>query len=118
MKQIKLKRVYDPTSKEDGFRILVDRLWPRGIKKEDLNVDLWLKDVAPSSELRKWFSHDPAKWAEFQKKYIHELEEDPSSLTPIIDALKKGPVTLIYAAHDTEHNHALCLKHFIEKRAK
>lgn len=114
--EIKLKRVYDPASKEDGTRFFVDRLWPRGIKKEELKFDAWLKDVAPSPALRIWYSHDPAKWSEFQKKYKAELQENHQSWKPILEALKKGPVTLLYAAHDTEHSHALCLKQYLDSK--
>jgi len=114
--KIKLKRVYDPPSKEDGVRIFVDRLWPRGLKKSELTFDLWLKQAAPSPPLRKWFSHDPAKWKEFQKEYQKELEADLEGWQPIADALKKGNVTLLYAAKDEEHSHALCLKNYLEKK--
>lgn len=111
--KIKLKRAYDPPSKEDGTRILVDRLWPRGISKTDLKIHLWLKDAAPSANLRKWFSHDPEKWDEFKKKYFGELSKNPKVLLPIIEASKAGKVTLIYGARDTEHNQALCLIEFL-----
>lgn len=113
--EIHLKRAYDPASKEDGMRILVDRLWPRGIAKAKLKADLWLKEIAPSQELRKWFCHDPEKWGEFQKEYFKELRANKAAVQTIRDALKSGPVTLLYAAHDPDHNNALCLKHFLEK---
>lgn len=113
--RIHLKRVYEPASKQDGFRVFVDRLWPRGIKKEELQMDLWLKEVAPSTELRKWFSHDPAKWEQFQKKYAKELDEKGEALEPILSALKKGVVTLLYSSKDTEHNSALYLKKYLER---
>jgi uncharacterized protein YeaO (DUF488 family) len=113
MKEIKLKRVYDPPSQTDGTRILVERLWPRGIKKSDLKLDTWLKEVAPSTELRKWFSHDPAKWNEFQKKYTLELRANKEALEPLLQALRKGAVTLLYSSHDTEHNNAVCLKNYL-----
>lgn len=113
--RIKLKRVYDPASKEDGTRLLVERLWPRGVKKTELKIDAWLKEVAPSTDLRKWFSHDPAKWTEFQKKYLAELKKNPEAYQPILEALKHGTVTLIYSSHDTEHNNAVCLKRYLEK---
>lgn len=112
--KIKLKRVYEPASKEDGTRILVERLWPRGIKKSDLVMDKWLKEVAPSSELRKWFSHDPAKWEQFQKKYLIELDASPESVQFIVQALHRGPVTLLYSSKDTVHNNAVCLKNYLE----
>lgn len=115
---IKLKRVYDPPAKEDGTRFLVERLWPRGIKKTDLKIDAWLKEAAPSTVLRKWFSHDPEKWLEFQKKYSSELDKNPESWEPIMEALKKGIVTLIYSSHDTEQNNAVCLKKYLDKKKK
>ncbi|KAF3362783.1 putative protein YeaO [Chlamydiales bacterium STE3] len=111
--KIKIKRAYDPASEEDGIRILVDRLWPRGVKKTKLKLNVWLKDVAPSTALRKWFSHDPAKWVEFQQRYALELEENPKSWEPIMKALEHASITLIYGAHDSEHNHALCLKNYL-----
>lgn len=111
--KLQIKRAYDPESKEDGFRILVDRLWPRGIKKSDLKLDLWLKDVAPSADLRKWYDHDPAKWEEFKKKYAAELDENPESWEQIKQKLKHSTVTLIYAAHDSEHSNALFLQNYI-----
>lgn len=113
--KIHLKRVYEPASKQDGVRIFVERLWPRGIKKEELQMDLWLKEIAPSTELRKWFSHDLAKWERFQKKYAEELDEKSEALEPILSALKKGVVTLLYSSRDREHNSALCLKKYLEK---
>lgn len=112
---LKLKRAYDSPSKEDGTRILVDRLWPRGVKKTELKIDLWLKNVAPSVDLRKWFSHDPDRWVEFEKEYFKELKTNKEALEPIIESLYAGTVTLVYGAKDVEHNHALCLKRFIEK---
>ncbi len=112
---IQLKRAYEPPSRSDGARFLVERLWPRGIKKENLPVKVWLKDVAPSTELRQWFSHDPAKWPEFQRRYRLELKRDRTSLQPILDAAREGgPVTLVYSSHDTEHNNAVVLKAFVE----
>jgi uncharacterized protein YeaO (DUF488 family) len=116
MMKIELKRVYEPASKEDGTRILVERLWPRGIKKSDLVMDKWLKEVAPSSELRKWFSHDPAKWEQFQEKYFSELDASPESLQFIVQALQKEHVTLLYSSKDTLHNNAVCLKNYLESK--
>lgn len=116
--KINLKRVYDPASTDDGIRILVDRLWPRGLKKTDLILDAWLKDVSPSPALRKWYSHDPEKWTEFQKEYIAELEDNPEAWKPIMKALEHSTVTLIYAAHDVEHSHALCLKNYLHSKLK
>src|SRR5579884_1264462 len=100
---LKLKRAYEPASREDGTRFLVERLWPRGVKKTELRLDAWLKDIAPSPELRKWYSHDVTKWSEFQKRYRNELNQHREALNPVLQAASHGTVTLIYAAHDTEH---------------
>jgi uncharacterized protein YeaO (DUF488 family) len=113
--KVKLKRAYEPAAKEDGFRILVDRLWPRGISKEKAAIGLWLKDIAPSTELRKWFGHDPEKWSEFQKKYRAELKQNKEPLEILEEHANKGPVTLIYAAKDEEHNEAQVLAKLLEK---
>jgi len=110
---IRIKRVYEKPEKSDGFRVLVDRLWPRGLTKEKAAADLWLKDIAPSTELRKWFGHVPEKWAEFRKKYLLELEENEGPVLILKDHLKKGTVTLIYAARDQFHNEAMVIKDFI-----
>jgi uncharacterized protein YeaO (DUF488 family) len=113
---IKIKRIYEQAAEEDGFRILVDRLWPRGIKKEKAKIDLWLKEVAPSGELRKWFLHDPEKWEEFKKKYTKELAAKQELLKEIRQMEKeKGTVTLLYSARDVEHNNAVALKAILEK---
>ena len=112
---VKIKRVYDPVSPDDGKRILVDRLWPRGVKKEDASIDQWLKDIAPSAELRKWFGHDPAKWHDFRNRYTDELKEK----TGIVDGLRREAqtrtVTLLFAARDAEHNNAVVLKEIIAR---
>jgi uncharacterized protein YeaO (DUF488 family) len=110
---INIKRVYDPVSGTDGTRLLVERLWPRGVKKTSLKIDSWLKDVAPSTELRQWFSHDPAKWDEFRHRYFNELKINPEAWQPIIEAAHQGVVTLIYSSHDTEHNNAVALEEFL-----
>ncbi|MGB9711924.1 MAG: DUF488 domain-containing protein [Dissulfurimicrobium sp.] len=111
--KIKIKRVYDPVSADDGKRILVDRLWPRGIKKYSAAIDEWLKDIAPSNELRKWFSHDPSRWAEFKERYIEELKQKRDVLKRLrMDANKEG-ITLIFAAKDTKHNNAAVLMELI-----
>jgi len=115
---LKTKRVYEAAAKSDGTRFLVERLWPRGMKKEALKMEAWLKDAAPSADLRNWFKHDPLKWDEFQKRYQAELKKNPNAWKPIVDAAKRGDVTLLYSAHDTEHNNALTLKAFLEKRLK
>jgi uncharacterized protein YeaO (DUF488 family) len=114
----RLKRVYEEPSSEDGYRILVERLWPRGLSKERAAVDLWLKDVAPSPELRKWFNHDPAKWKEFQRRYREELKDKKEAVKLLKEKGKEGTVTLVYAAHDEEHNGALALKQILERRKK
>lgn len=111
---IKIKRAYKPPEESDGFRILIDRLWPRGVSKEKAKLDLWLKDVAPSNELRKWFSHDPSKWQEFQEKYRAELKNKNQILNEIKDLEKDNEtLTLIYSAKDEEHNNAVVLKDVI-----
>ena len=115
---LKTKRVYESAAKSDGTRFLVERLWPRGMKKESLKMKAWLKNVAPSADLRNWFAHDPLKWAEFQKRYQAELKANPAEWQPILEAAKQGDVTLLYSAHDLEHNNALALKKFLEKRLK
>jgi uncharacterized protein YeaO (DUF488 family) len=107
--RIAIKRVYLEPDPKDGFRILVDRLWPRGLSKERAEVDLWLKDIAPSTELRKWFQHDPAKWTEFQKRYKQELKSKGDQLHIIKEKSHQGPVTLLYGAKDQEHNEAVVL---------
>ncbi len=112
---LKLKRVYEEPSKKDGFRILVERLWPRGISKDRAAVDLWLKEVAPSPELRKWFAHDPTKWEEFRRRYGKELENKTNEIQFLLDKSRDGTVTLVYAAHDQEHNSALLLKQHLEQ---
>lgn len=114
---IPIKRVYDPPADEDGQRILVDRLWPRGLSKDKAKVSLWLKEIAPSSDLRKWFGHDPARWDEFQKRYRAELDENVEATRQLREALKKkGPATLLYGAHDTEHNQAIALAAWLRER--
>jgi len=107
---IKIKRVYEQPDKNDGMRILVDRLWPRGLTKEKAGVDLWLKDIAPSTELRKWFVHDPDKWDKFKKRYLIELKENTEQVWLLKQELEKGVVTLVYGAKDKEHNEALVLQ--------
>lgn len=111
---IKLKRAYEPAAREDGTRFLVERLWPRGVKKHALPLDAWLKDVAPSTELRQWFGHDPAKWPEFQRRYRTELNRNAGALEPILKAMRRGRVTLLYSSHDQEHNNAVVLKVYVE----
>ncbi len=110
---IQLKRAYEAPGKEDGARFLVERLWPRGVKRIALPIEAWLKDAAPSTELRKWFSHDPARWAEFRSRYFAELEARPSGWVPLLEAAGRGSVTLIYSSHDVEHNNAVALRDFL-----
>jgi len=112
---MKIKRVYEIPHKDDGIRILVDRLWPRGLTKEKARVDLWLKDIAPSTELRKWFGHDPDKWKEFVIRYRNELKEKNEQVSQLKEQMKKGMVTLVYGAKDEEHNEALVLKKLFDQ---
>ena len=115
---LKLKRVYEPFDKNDGTRILVDRLWPRGMTKAKAGVDIWLKELAPSAELRKWFGHDPDKWTDFKKRYRIELEENDEQLARLREEIKKGAVTLLYGAKDEEHNDAVVLAEFLRSQKK
>ncbi len=115
---IRLRRVYDPPEPNEGTRYLVERLWPRGIKKIELSFDAWLKDVAPTTELRRWFGHDPAKWAEFRRRYEEELREVPEAWKPILEAARKGRVTLLFSSRDVEHNNAVALKQFLDRRLR
>ncbi len=115
---IVLKRAYEEPSSNDGYRILVDRLWPRGLTKEAVNKNLWLRDIGPSTELRKWFGHDPAKWQEFKKKYIEELKEKQDLVNVIIDQAKETKVTLIYGAKDEKHNEAQVILDYIKNLKK
>lgn len=113
---IRLKRAYDEPSKQDGMRILVERLWPRGVSKEKAAVDLWLKDLAPSTELRKWYGHDPEKWDEFRKRYWSELGEKGDLLMLLKHRTTEGTVTFVFAASDEERNSAVALKEYLEKK--
>lgn len=113
-RMIFLKRAYEKPAKQDGLRILVERLWPRGVSKEKAGIDLWLKELAPSTELRKWYSHDPAKWDEFRKRYRAELAKAGEVLVMLKHRTSEGPVTLVYAAHDEERNSAVVLKAYLE----
>ncbi|MEW5996985.1 MAG: DUF488 domain-containing protein [Candidatus Micrarchaeota archaeon] len=113
---IKLKRAYEKPSKDDGFRILVERLWPRGLTKERAAIDLWLKEIAPSPELREWFGHDPAKWKEFLRRYHAELGKKEDAMKTLKQKIKEGSVTFVYAAKDEEHNSAVALKMFLEHK--
>jgi uncharacterized protein YeaO (DUF488 family) len=110
---IQLQRAYDADNSSAGPRFLVERLWPRGVKKSSLKIDDWLKEVAPSTKLRKWFSHDPAKWEEFRRRYFAELNAHPDVWHPLLAAARHGTLTLIYSSHDTEHNNAVALQEFL-----
>lgn len=116
-KMITIKRVYEPVNEADGKRVLVDRLWPRGISKEKAKIDEWMKDIAPSNELRKWFNHDPEKFEEFSQKYKEELKEPEKKkeLDKLIEMSDGNTVTLVYSAKDEEHNQAVVLKHYLEE---
>jgi uncharacterized protein YeaO (DUF488 family) len=112
---LRIKRVYEPASKADGKRFLVDRLWPRGIKKESLQIEGWLKELAPSNGLRKWFAHDAKKWSEFERRYAEELNAQPEAWLPLRQATRKGKVTLLYSARNPEQNNAIALKKYLER---
>jgi len=112
---IKIKRAYEPPHKDDGLRILVDRLWPRGLTKEKASIDLWLKEIAPSTELRKWFAHDPDKWKSFRARYETKLGHNPDLIKVLKEKAREGTITLIYGARDEKHNEALVLKQFLER---
>lgn len=114
MGTIKLKRAYEPPEKGDGLRVLVDRLWPRGVSKQSAHIDHWLKEIAPSDALRKWFSHDPSKWNEFRKRYVRELEKCPEAVAQLKQHVGKGVTTLVYSAKDEQHNNAVALKEYLE----
>ena len=118
VRMILVKRVYEPRAESDGARFLVDRLWPRGAKKEALALEGWLKDLAPSDGLRKWFNHDPSKWSEFQRRYFAELDENSEIVRPLLDATRRGKVTLLFGARDAEHNNAVALKRYLSDRLK
>jgi len=112
---VMLKRVYDPPAPEDGFRVFVERLWPRGMTKERAKIDLWVKEAGASTELRKWYGHEPSKWDEFRRKYHRELDEHPGVVHQLKEILRQNrDVTLLFAAHDPDHNNALALKEYLE----
>ena len=113
---IKVRRVYDSEEKEEGTRFLVDRLWPRGVSKESLGHQAWLRDVAPSDELRHWYAHDPAKWEEFQRRYAEELDGKEESWQPLVEAGRRGDVTLLYATRERERNNAVALKQYLQDK--
>jgi uncharacterized protein YeaO (DUF488 family) len=115
---ISVKRVYSPASAEDGQRFLVDRLWPRGMKKEDVKMQAWIKEVAPSDELRHWYGHDPDKWCEFNERYFHELDANPQAWSPLLEAAKNGDITLLFSTKELELNNAVSLRAYLEKQLK
>ncbi len=115
---LQTKRVYEPADPDDGFRVLVDRVWPRGLKKEQVRADLWLKEVAPSTALRKWFGHQPGKWEPFQQRYFTELDEHQEAVATLVERASQGRLTLLYSARDVEHNQAVALKRYLLKRAE
>jgi uncharacterized protein YeaO (DUF488 family) len=115
---IALKRAYDSVSRTDGRRFLVERLWPRGVSRAKLHVDAWLKEVGPTTELRRWFSHDPAKWSEFRRRYFRELDSRSEVWQPIVSAARHGRVTLVYSSHDTEHNNAVALQQYLQAKSR
>jgi uncharacterized protein YeaO (DUF488 family) len=116
--KLRIKRVYEPRDDGDGMRVLVDRVWPRGMTKEDAALSLWLKDIAPSTELRKWFGHDPKRWDEFQRRYRAELAQNDAAVAQLLALLHKGKVTLLYSAHDVAHNQAVALRNYMIERAR
>ncbi len=115
MKHIRVKRAYDEPAEDDGVRILVDRLWPRGLAKGQAAVDLWLKDLAPSTALRRWFNHKPTKWAEFRRRYAGELDAKDRTIAALRGAARSGRVTLLFSARDTKHNHAVALEEYLAR---
>lgn len=118
MDTIQIKRIYEPAAEADGFRVLVDRLWPRGLRKATAHIDTWDKDVAPSDQLRKWFAHDPAKWQDFKKKYMAELKASDAAGRLAMDLRSHKKVTLLYGAHDEEHNNAVVLQEYLRRVKK
>lgn len=114
---IQVKRVYEAAADSDGYRVLVDRLWPRGVSRQDAKIDLWLKDIAPSTELRKWFNHDRMKWDEFRERYSRELDSQPDTVKQLADLVHERTVTLIYSAKDTTYNQAVALKEYLHRHA-
>jgi uncharacterized protein YeaO (DUF488 family) len=115
---IKTKRTYDKHEAEDGFRILVDRIWPRGLKKTDFKMDLWQKDIAPSTSLRKWFNHDESKWNEFKNRYYQELQNKKESIGLLLDKARKETITLLYSSKEEKYNNAIALKEYLEVKLK
>ncbi len=115
---IQLKRAYEEASDKDGYRVLVDRLWPRGLSKDKAKIDLWLKEIAPSSKLRQWYRHEPEKWGEFRKRYFHELDTQPHVVKELAEHVKHQQVTLVYSARNEDINNAVALKLYLETKHK
>ncbi len=113
---IRIKRTYEPAARGDGRRVLVERLWPRGLTKADVAADAWMKDVAPSTALRKWFGHRVERWAEFRRRYRAELDSNPAAWAPLVDAAKRGTLTLLFSARDPDHNGAIVLREYLAER--
>jgi uncharacterized protein YeaO (DUF488 family) len=113
---IRVKRVYEPSEESDGVRFLVDHLWPRGLKKEALHVERWIKLVSPSNKLRSWFGHEPVKWKEFQRRYFEELDEQSDTWEALLEAAREKDITLVFSARDIEHNNAVALRSYLEKK--
>lgn len=116
MRRIGVKRAYEPAAAEDGKRLLVDRVWPRGLSREDLHIEAWLKEIAPSDELRRWFGHDAEKWDEFRRRYECELASNPETLAELLRVMRGGQVTFVYGARDETHNNAVALREFVERQ--
>lgn len=114
---VQVRRAYDAPGRGDGYRVLVDRIWPRGVSKDDLELDAWRKEIAPSTGLRKWFGHDPKRWEEFQERYFAELEEQQDAVKELVAKARHGRVTLVYGARDTDHNQAVALSTYLRARA-
>jgi uncharacterized protein YeaO (DUF488 family) len=115
---VQVKRAYEKPEKSDGFRVLIDRVWPRGVRKEDLKLDEWPRSLAPSTELRKWFGHDPAKWEEFKKRYFRELSTHPDEIRLLREKMRRGPLTIVFGSREERFNNAHALKEYLESRRK
>ena len=115
---IQLKRAYDKPEKADGFRVLIDRIWPRGVRKEDLKLDLWLRSLAPSTELRQWFGHDPEKWDQFRERYFRELDAHPDEIGLLCEKMRQGSFTIVFGSREERFNNATALKEYLEDRRK
>ncbi len=113
---INIRRVYEPPMNDEGYRVLIDRLWPRGLRKDQVQFDIWLKDIAPSTELRRWFQHDPAKWSEFKARYFLELDAQPEAIADLVDRVKAGPVTLLFGARAERISNAAALVEYLDAK--